>query len=457
MQLSRFVLRYDDVLPGEHVLYDVISDQLVGVDASTLEAVERWRVGAPEGEDEQAAAALLHQQGLLVEDDAEDDRRLRLFLERAAEGIPGAMYVTLMPTLACNLACTYCFQKEHPAFERMSPATEAATVEWILRKVDAAASRKLVLHYFGGEPLTRKDLLLRTAEIFSTSMAARGAQFEWEITTNGLGLEVGFVRAMARFGPGSIRVTLDGDKETHDAARVYRSGKGTFDEIFERVRTIALECPEVRLRVRGSFRADQGASYERLLDRMEQAGMKGALDWIGFKPVIDTSKGSGGTCISCASVDAESQLGQALAASVERRGLGRTTIKQTPSGPCQLHWKHSYIVDPDGLVYKCPAVAGRPELAVGSVQLPRVPEKRAPLLELRPWEQCGACPFLPVCVGGCLGGKYLETGRRDEVFCRKPHFERAFRNEVTARFRSEFGEAAEAGHGAQPVHEKEQT
>jgi uncharacterized protein len=412
------------------------------VDTATLETLERWRDEGPfanADQAERAAAEQLHAHGFLVADDAEDDQRVRGFLERAAEGVPGAMYVTLMPTLACNLACTYCFQKEHPAFERMKPDTEAATVEWILRKVDAAASRKLVVHYFGGEPLTRKDLLLRTAEIFSTSMAARGAQFEWEITTNGLGLEVDFVRALARFGRGAIKVTLDGDAETHDAARVYRSGKGSFAAIFERTRRIALECPEVRLRIGGNFRAEDGPSYERLLDRMEAAGLAGRLDQVRFKPVIDTARDSGGTCTSCASIEADSRLDQQLAASVARRGLSRAPVRKTPSGPCQLHWKHSYVIDPEGLVYKCPAVAGRPELAVGSVQRPRALEKVAPLLELRPWEQCGACPYLPVCVGGCLGGKYLETGRKDQVFCRKPQFERAFRDEVTARYRAEFG------------------
>ena len=33
-------------------------------------------------------------------------------------------------------------------------------------------------------------------------------------------------------------------------------------------------------------------------------------------------------------------------------------------GPCELHWKNSYTIDPEGHVYKCPAVAGLSELAV---------------------------------------------------------------------------------------------
>jgi hypothetical protein len=53
----------------------------------------------------------------------------------------------------------------------------------------------------------------------SAAMKARGADFEWELTTNGIGLDSGFVEAMGAFGPGAIKITLDGDKETHDAVR----------------------------------------------------------------------------------------------------------------------------------------------------------------------------------------------------------------------------------------------
>jgi uncharacterized protein len=104
-----------------------------------------------------------------------------------------------------------------------------------------------------------------------------------------------------------------------------------------------------------------------------------------------------------------------------------------------LHWKNSYTIDPEGNVYKCPAVAGLPDLAVAQVAS-KAAEKIAPLVELRPWEQCGDCPYLPVCVGGCLGGLYLKTGRRDQVACKKDMFEQSFRETVVRRYLTEFPE-----------------
>lgn len=438
MKLSRFVLVFPDVRPDEHVLYDVITDQYVGLDSLTLDAVRRWETGVPATPAEADAQQALLDDGYVIADDAADEARLAAFLERAAEGMPGTLYVTLMPTLACNLACTYCFQKDHPAFTKMRSETEEATFDWVLRRVDQSGCRRLLVHFFGGEPLTRKDFLLRAAERFRDGMSQRDGSFEWEMTSNGIGLTAEFARQLCGFGPGTIKLTLDGDRETHDAARVFRNGKGSFDEVYANLSAIAHQCPELKVRVGGNFRPQQSASYERLLDRLEASGLAGKLHEVRFKPVIETDADESGTCTSCASGDLD-EMSVQLLDSVQRRGLSRVRDRVTPSGPCELHWKNSFIIDPEGRLYKCPAVAGRPELAVGTVRADEV--RTAPLVAAKPWEQCGACPYLPVCMGGCLGGKFLQTGRTDQVYCRKTYFDLAFRKEVRERYLDEFPEA----------------
>jgi uncharacterized protein len=446
MQLSRFVVTFEKVTPDESVLYNVLSDRYVGVNDAVLAAVHRWNAGfAPAEGDEAEIAGELADQGFLVDGRAVDDRRLREHLERKAQGMPGTMYVTLMPTLACNLACTYCFQKGSPAFERMTGDTEAATLEFILRKVDEAATPHLVVHYFGGEPLTRKDFVLRTAEILGASMAARGGTFAWEMTTNGIGLDRPFVDAMRRFGEGSVKVTLDGDRETHDQARVYRSGKGSFDAIFKAVVDVA---GAVRLRVGGNFLPGQEESYARLVQRLDDAGVLAQLEAIKFKPVQPTASTESATCTTCASTvrdEAEVLIRLDHLVRSKRREVRNDTLAALPH-VCELHWDNQFVIDPGGLVYKCPAVAGRPEVAVGSVTGGAL--RGAPLLELRPWEQCGDCAYMPVCVGGCLGGQYLKTGRRDQVNCKKEWFDATFRETVPLRYFEELGAVSWDGEEA---------
>ncbi len=439
MQLSRFVVSYNNVRPGEHVLYSVLEDRYIGVDDAALQSVDRWKKGrAPAGDDERETQDVLLDEGFLVRERAEDDEHLRAYLDKASQGIPGTMFVTLMPTLQCNLACTYCFQKEHPAFTKMSSPTEEATLEWILRTVDERALRKLHVHFFGGEPTTRKDFCLRAAEILSTSMAARGGEFSWEMTTNGVLLDVEFAQALGKFGKGSFKITLDGDKETHDQGRVYRDGRGTFDVIFANV--VKLLEAGVRVRIGGNFFPDQLASFERLIERLHQTGVAHLLEGVKFKPIVDTQKYGMGSCTGCSDKQEAQTLVQ-LNKKVEQRGLA---MKQHQGetlegllGPCELHWKNNYTIDPDGYVYKCPAVAGLPEVAVAQVAQKRA-EKIAPLVALRPWEKCGDCPYMPVCVGGCLGGEYLKTRRTDHVHCKKEMFEQSFRETIVHRYLAEF-------------------
>ncbi len=439
MRLSRFVIVYRDAAPGEHVLYDVIGDRSVGVDDAGLAAIARWGA-APPAEDEREAAAALAELGMVVPDDGADAARLGA-AEAAAHRLAGdRTLVTLLPTLACNLACTYCVQKDTPVGERMDEATEEAAVAFALARVDAAGSRRLTVSYIGGEPLTRKDLLLRTAARFGEGMRARGGTFDWELTTNGVGLRPELVSALLAQGPGTIKVTLDGDRETHDAGRVRRNGAGTFDEVFAALVRVAEACPQVELRVGGNFRAGEEASYERLLDRLERAGLRGRLASVRFKPMVDVSGACGTACGGEA--PALVQLGR----SARRRGLARAPARDgvDGQGACELHWDDAWTIDPAGRVYRCFAVAGRPEMAIGSVFEGAV--RPDPLLAGRPWERdprCGSCPFVPVCFGGCLGGAYLATGRTGAVLCRREQLDLSFREEVVRRYLEEFHPEAE--------------
>jgi uncharacterized protein len=431
VRLSRFVITYGHVLPGEHVLYDVASDRYVGVDDRALQAIGRWGEAPPASGEEAECARALKELGILVADEAADRARLAAAERRAAEGEPGTAYVTILTTLACNLACTYCIQKDHPQSGHMDAATEEATVAWVLRTAAASGASRLVVHYIGGEPLLRKDFILRTARRFAAETSALGLGFGWEITTNGLFLDLPFARAMEAFGPGLVKVSVDGDRETHDAARVHRDGRGTFDAVLAAVQAVALGCPGIRVGLAGNFRAGQEASFERLLERLERDGLAGRLEWIRFKPVIE----DGGCGSGCGTREASESLVQ-LGRRAAERGLSRREAGGVDDlSPCELHWDQAWIVDPDGLVYKCFAVAGRPEMSVGSVRQGVL--RQAPLVAARPWDACGDCPFVPVCMGGCIGGRFVAEGRVG-VICDRAAFERRFREEITRRYLEEF-------------------
>src|SRR5260370_16928513 len=100
MQLSRFVVSYPDVRPGEHVLYSVLEDRYVGIDEPTLQAMSRWRAGgSPADAAERETQEVLVEGGFLVHPRHDDDVRLPAYLEKASKGIPATMFLTPIPTL----------------------------------------------------------------------------------------------------------------------------------------------------------------------------------------------------------------------------------------------------------------------------------------------------------------------------------------------------------------------
>jgi len=430
--LSRYVLVIRHAVPGEHVLYDVIGDRYLGVDEKTLDAIEGWRDRPPAAGAESAAADTLCELEFLVEDRNADDRRLGVARARSAQGVAGEFAVALMPTLACNLACSYCYQAEHPALGRMSDETESAALAWILRHLRESRARRLFVHYIGGEPLLRKDFLVRTAGGLSAAIRSEAIDFTWHITTNGVGLQPDLLRELSALGRGSLKLTLDGDRESHDRSRVDRKGRGTFDAVLAALLAVARECPEVSLQVCGNVRPGMEESCRHLIDRLGDCGLAGRLERTFFQPVVGLTSGCGESC------GRDSASTSELTELAFRRGLTRRHLTGTDAvSPCELHWKHSYAIDPAGLVYKCAMVAGRSELAIGTVGDDTT--RPDPLVAAEPWRECAEdCPFTPVCLGGCLAGRYLQLGHTGGVLCHRPSLEATFRAEISRRYREEF-------------------
>ena len=86
----------------------------------------------------------------------------------------------------------------------------------------------------------------------------RGVTLALGIITNGLLLTEELVDRLLPYGLRYVKITLDGDRDTHNKMRPLRGGQGTFDRIIENVRKIA---GKVRIAIGGNFDADSVESY----------------------------------------------------------------------------------------------------------------------------------------------------------------------------------------------------
>ena len=149
--------------------------------------------------------------------------------------------VTFQVTDKCNLACTYCYQI-NKSVRRMKFEDAKLFIDKLLsgedgfsKYVSVKNSPGIVIEFIGGEPFLEVDLIdqivdyfrLRTIEL-NHPWADR---FCISICSNGVLYTDPKVQRFLQKNKDciSFSVTLDGNKELHDACRVFPDGRGSYD------------------------------------------------------------------------------------------------------------------------------------------------------------------------------------------------------------------------------------
>jgi uncharacterized protein len=151
------------------------------------------------------------------------------------------MTITMVVTKACNFACTYCYQHGKNQ-ESMNSGTAKEIVDFILSDrvnnyIDVDKSPCVILEFIGGEPLLEIDLIEEFMDYFvykSMELNHRWAtEYTISMSSNGSLYLTPKVQSFIKKYNGrcNIAITIDGTKELHDACRVYRDGRGTYDDV----------------------------------------------------------------------------------------------------------------------------------------------------------------------------------------------------------------------------------
>ena len=136
---------------------------------------------------------------------------------------------------SCNMACRYCFASGGAyggPEELMPPQTAAAAIDWIVR---FGRGKRLVVHFFGGEPLLNLPVLRQTVAYGRRQCSHNGKGFQIRISTNGTRdlRELSDVLFSVQH---RISVSVDGPPLLHNHNRPFRDGRPTHRAIAGNVR-----------------------------------------------------------------------------------------------------------------------------------------------------------------------------------------------------------------------------
>lgn len=179
------------------------------------------------------------------------DQISRLFYPNQIQryGIKGdhVYNITIQVTETCNLKCSYCYQHEKSSIS-MTFDTAKAFIDIILagdeksnKYIDSWDSRGVVIEFIGGEPFLEIDLIDQISEYFINEMIRLQHpwlyRFRFNISTNGtLYFEPKvqkYINKYKRFL--NLTITIDGNKELHDACRRFPTGEGSYDIVHRAV------------------------------------------------------------------------------------------------------------------------------------------------------------------------------------------------------------------------------
>jgi len=145
---------------------------------------------------------------------------------------PAITHLELVHTEGCNLACSYCFEKDMRGDRRMPSNITRKAIDLLIAYSRDADT--LWITHFGGEPLLNFENIRFATEYAEERASALGKTVAFDITTNGTLLTEKSVEYFSRHGF-KVLLSIDGLESTHDKYRVDRGGRGTFGRVMTRL------------------------------------------------------------------------------------------------------------------------------------------------------------------------------------------------------------------------------
>ena len=140
---------------------------------------------------------------------------------------------------ACNLRCRYCYAAKHEHGTAMTIETALAAVELVSRE----GRGSFCVSFFGGEPLLHFPLIREVVDAAERLGAQRGQRVAFRMSTNGLLLTPELLRFCTEHQI-FFAISCDGNREAHDAQRVFPDGRGSFDALADLLPVILEHCPQ---------------------------------------------------------------------------------------------------------------------------------------------------------------------------------------------------------------------
>ncbi len=408
---SRYSLLIESEKHSCYFLFNTISNLLWKLDHENAKILMDLRDNKISCEDQDDDTKTLLSENIIITDSDDTELAKLKLLKHYHRMDNSIMALTIAPTLECNLRCSYCFEQTHPNI-RMSDEVEDAIVDFIKQH---SSVWNLQVTWFGGEPLLYFERIESlTKKILSIPTIKN---YKADIVTNGVGFNAEIISKLTELHIDSVFVTLDGLETTHNARRGEISGLNSYNSIMNNLELLA-KVPEITKVIRVNIDATNRDSF---CDVFENIRNKFNSDrFFVYAGVVKGSYGCNNHCVNAMTTHEQAEY---LVESYNRLGAKAPSLLPVRNSyECIARCKNGILIDPEGFLYKCWSDTGYKRMSFGNILdatnlnldiLSQYMVGNDPFDDVK----CQACPFLPICGGGCPHSRIMNKfyGAKNEV------------------------------------------
>ncbi len=374
------------------------------------------------------------ERGYIFQNEEEELEKIQeKYLEFSEEYEKTPMQLIFSTSFICNFACKYCFQEEYQNSKVVIDNSITDHFFSYINKKFQNEPQKPYITIFGGEPLLGGESYKKSLLYFLENSVKY--KYPIAIVTNGYEL-INYVPEFKRLGVNikEIQVTVDGDREHHNARRITKSGNPSFDRIMDGIE-LALQNG-YRINIRSIVDKENINSLPALAQYVKDRGF---LNYP--KTLFESTLGRNYELHTCQKSDklydrfhiwAEFfELAQEYPVLKEYHSPqfhGMRYLSENGDLPFPIFdgcpaGKKEWAFDIHGFVYGCTASVGVEKFKLGSYIDPNFPVNEQQILQWKTRDvltipECSNCAVSLSCGGGCGVLAYNEHGKIHSTNCR---------------------------------------
>jgi len=390
IKLSKYTIQFKT--KGNYLVYNSFTNSFLEVEEKLFNIITDARKGKTDilEQLDDSTKDQLFENGILVSNPKDNFNELKLMrhLRRFRNDF---LSLTIAPTFACNFRCEYCFEEN---FQNKKLSSELKSE--IINFIKGYDVKHLNITWYGGEPLLVFDDIVELNKLISDL----DVNYNSSIITNGYLLSEETIKKFDELRIKSIQITIDGPKEIHNARRPHVSNKDSFTRIMNNI-DLLKKFYKGHVKIRVNIDNENAKYYPEVFKSLKIKHPK-AFVYPGFVTTDITLCKSVGGCSFTHNDKAKFKINNYKKHKIIEDTLFPTLV----NSECMARQINSYLIDPEGNLYKCWEHIGKDEFIVGNLldgekanndMLTRYLTGADPLSN----PMCTECNLLPICDGGC--------------------------------------------------------